>query len=259
MKTILDNIVNNKKREVAELYRSNPHFEKAIQERSFDRSIVQHIENIHKPGVIAEFKRQSPSKGVINSQSNPIDVIQKYEKAGAIATSVLTDHRFFGGSISDLTQVRPHTNLPILRKDFIIDKLQIDEAAASGADIILLIASILTEKEVFDFTMHAKTIGLNVLLEVHDEIELQKACSEIDLLGINNRDLKSFTIDYDRSLRLLDKIDNTFIPISESGLSCSSIVNDLYQAGFKGFLMGEKFMKEEDPGEACIQFTRKLK
>ncbi|MGB0976012.1 MAG: indole-3-glycerol phosphate synthase TrpC [Prolixibacteraceae bacterium] len=259
MSTILDNIICNKKNEVERLLKANIDFSKQITSRNYDRSIVKNILSSNTPGIIAEFKRQSPSKGIINSQVMAEQVVKQYEEAGAVAASILTDHKYFGGSIEDIINSRKKTQLPILRKDFIIDPIQIDQAAAIGADVILLIASALTKKEIYRLTQHAQQIGLEVLLEVHEEKELEKACSEIDLLGVNNRDLHTFNIDYKRSKKLLSKIGNDFIAISESGLSQTEVVSDLYTSGFKGFLMGENFMKTTDPGRTCKEFIQELK
>ncbi|QZT35869.1 indole-3-glycerol phosphate synthase TrpC [Halosquirtibacter xylanolyticus] len=259
MQNILDNIVRKKIEEVRSLYIQRPCFDESIQNRTYTRSLVSNINRANSPGIIAEFKRQSPSKGIISTIKQPLEVVKQYEKAGAVAASILTDELFFGGTLNDIISLRDQVNLPILRKDFIIDKIQIDQAAAAGADIILLIASILTKEEIYDFTSHAHQIGLEVLLEVHDVKELEKACTEVDLLGVNNRDLKTFDIDYDRSIKLLDMIDNHFISISESGLSDTAVVSHLYQKGFKGFLMGENFMKHAAPGVACKTFIDQLR
>ncbi|MDC1105626.1 indole-3-glycerol phosphate synthase TrpC [Prolixibacteraceae bacterium] len=259
MQTILDKIVEKKRDEVKTLHLQQSNFDAAIHNREYRRSLVKNIFNATTPGIIAEFKRQSPSKGAISRIKEPLKVVKQYEEAGAVAASILTDKYFFGGSLEDIISLRKEVDIPILRKEFIIDKLQIDETAAVGADVILLIAAILTKEEVYNFTSHAHQIGLEVLLEVHNEEELEKACTEVDLLGINNRDLRTFDIDYDRSIKLLDKIEDHFIPISESGLSETSVVADLYKKGFKGFLMGENFMKHEAPGLACKSFIDQLK
>ena len=212
-----------------------------------------------KSGIIAEFKRASPSKGIINDRSSVQDVARGYELAGASAISVLTDVDFFKGSLQDLTEAREAVNIPILRKEFVIDRYQIAEAKAYGADVILLIAAVLSEKEIEDFSLYAKSLGLGVLLEVHNEEELQKSIFDsIDAIGVNNRNLKDFTVSIQHSLDLVDKIPDRFVKVSESGLSEPESIIELRKAGFQAFLIGENFMKEENPQEAILAFTNKI-
>jgi indole-3-glycerol phosphate synthase len=212
-----------------------------------------------KTGIIAEFKKQSPSKGIINNSSFTGDVVKDYEKYGASAVSVLTDQEFFGGSLSDLEEAANLLQIPLLRKDFMIDEYQVIESKAYGADIILLIAACLTKEEVKKLSAGAKNIGLNVLLEIHNEQELEHICDDVDVVGINNRDLTTFKVDIKHSIELFKKIPLQKIKISESGIDEVTTINHLKQNGFNGFLIGEKFMKEQDPGKAFGEFVKDLK
>jgi indole-3-glycerol phosphate synthase len=209
-------------------------------------------------GIITEFKRKSPSKGIINATAVVEVVTREYEKFGAAAISVLTDDHFFGGSSEDLMAARDTVSIPLLRKDFIIDEYQLLEAKAIGADIILLIAACLTPPEVKMLAASAKSLGLEVLLELHDEEELEHICDDTVLIGINNRSLKTFEVDLDRSLAMAAKIPKDKIKIAESGISDVGQINLFKQHGFSGFLMGENFMKETNPGEAFRIFASKL-
>lgn len=219
--------------------------------------VTEFLLNPDKTGIIAEFKRRSPSKGIINNGSVTADVIKDYVKYGASAVSVLTDEYFFGGSLNDLLEAR-NNNIPILRKDFIIDEYQLIESKAFGADIILLIAACLTPMEVKNLAIFAKNLGLNALLEIHSDSELGHICDEVDVVGINNRDLKTFKVDINHSIALCKKLPSDKIKISESGLDDVATIHHLKQNGFSGFLMGEKFMKEKDPGKAFGDFVNKL-
>jgi indole-3-glycerol phosphate synthase len=210
-----------------------------------------------RTGIIAEFKRRSPSKGIINNAADVNKVTTAYVQGGASALSILTDEYFFGGSESDLLRARIH-EIPILRKDFIVDKYQLVESRAMGADVILLIAACLSPKEVRDLAAFAKELELEVLLELHGENELAHVCDEIDLVGINNRNLKTFEVDIERSLAMADKIPAGKIRIAESGISKIENIKLFREHGFKGFLMGEHFMKQADPGRAFEEFVSKL-
>jgi indole-3-glycerol phosphate synthase len=209
-------------------------------------------------GIIAEFKRRSPSKGSINATAMVEEVTADYVKYGAAAISVLTDDHFFGGSSEDLMAARDTVNIPILRKDFIIDEYQLLEAKAIGADIVLLIAACLTPPEVKMLSASAKSLGLEVLLELHDEVELDHICDDIMLIGINNRSLKTFEVNLDRSLQMAAKIPSDKFKIAESGISNVEQINLFKQHGYAGFLMGENFMKEKNPGEAFRTFVSTL-
>lgn len=210
-------------------------------------------------GIIAEFKKKSPSKGNINKFALPHDIAAGYQRAGASAISVLTDEQFFGGSDSDLRLARGVVDLPILRKDFIIDEYQILQARAMDADVILLIARILTPQRSRELASFAAGLGLEVLLEIHSEKELEDHLHDvIDVIGINNRDLDTFKVDVSLSFKLADRIPSKHVKISESGLESSESIIELRRAGFRGFLIGESFMKNSDPEMACALFIQEI-
>lgn len=221
------------------------------------RSLKQSLLNGTNTGIIAEFKRKSPSKGVINDSAGVAEVTAAYTQHGAAGLSVLTDERFFGGCSADLMTAREN-DIPILRKDFIIDDYQLIEARSIGADIILLIAACLTPAEVKYLAAYARQLELEVLLEIHNEDELAHICDEVDMVGVNNRNLKTFDVSIDTSLGLINKIPTTRPVIAESGISNVQTIVTLKQAGFKGFLIGETFMKEQEPGRAFEQFVTSL-
>jgi len=208
-------------------------------------------------GIIAEFKRKSPSKGWINPEADVTHIVRSYETAGATAISCLTDEPFFGGSFADFKKAREAIDhVPLLRKDFIIDEYQLYQSKAMGADVVLLIAACLTAEEIARFTSIAHHLDMEVLIEIHVESELASICPDADVIGINNRNLNTFVTDIRNSLDLANRIPNRFLKISESGLSCPETVAQLRKAGFKGFLIGENFMKTSDPGEALREFIR---
>jgi indole-3-glycerol phosphate synthase len=256
---ILETIIAKKRTEVAERKSSRsiaelengPFFKKKVLD------FKEYLLREDKTGIIAEFKRRSPSKGIINDSSSVEEVTIAYTSYGASALSILTDEDFFGGSLHDLLEATVN-EVPLLRKDFIVDEYQVIESKAFGAEIILLIAACLKKGEVKDLAVFAKNIGLNVLLEIHNESELEHICDEVDVVGINNRDLKTFTVDVNRSIELAKKIPADKIKISESGIDDVATVRLLQQHGFKGFLMGEKFMRENDPGKAFKIFVEEL-
>lgn len=258
---ILERIIIEKRREV-ELKKVN-YPETILRSRDeFLRpcySIKEALEARNSTGIIAEFKRKSPSKGWIREKADVSGIVREYSNAGASAISILTDESFFGGLIDDLVIARKILSIPILRKDFIIDEYQVIESKSYGADVILLIAACLTQEEVKTLAGKAKNIGLEVLLEIHNEAEINHICNGIDIVGVNNRDLKSFEVDINRSIKLAPLICSGKILISESGLYTTEDVVNLRYHGYKGFLMGEKFMKEEDPGFECVDFIAKLK
>lgn len=210
-----------------------------------------------RTGIIAEFKRRSPSKGVINGDADVAAVTKAYADNGASGLSVLTDEKFFGGSTDDLMQARANA-IPILRKDFIIDEYQIVEARAMGADVILLIAACLSPEDVKRLAVFAKSLDLEVLLELHAEEELGHICDETELVGVNNRNLKTFVVDIERSLEMARRIPENKIKIAESGISSADMIRLFRENGFKGFLVGETFMKEKDPGAAFKAFAESL-
>ena len=214
---------------------------------------------LSRSGVIAEFKRKSPSKGIINATADAAETTLAYNNAGASALSVLTDEQFFGGSNENLLKARRVNEIPVLRKDFIIDEFQIVEAKSIGADIILLIASNLEIKQCLTLAKFAKNLGLNVLLEVHNKEELKFINEFVDAVGVNNRNLNTFTVDVNTSLNLVKDIPNDFLKISESGIYKPETIKMLKSAGFQGFLIGENFMREANPGEACKKFIEELK
>lgn len=261
MKTILDKIVADRLEAVNRLKATKPMADlvAGIDLSRKANSLKQSLTKTGASGIIAEFKRRSPSKGIINDRVTPEFVTKGYATAGASGLSVLTEPLYFGGSDEDL-QIARNVNpaIPLLRKDFVIEEYQIAEAAWFKADVILLIAAILSKEEIRNLTSVAHSLGLEVLLELHDESELEKIDSRVDLIGINNRNLKDFSVDIECSLKLLNKLPAGTLKISESGLSDPKTVNHLLQAGFKGFLMGENFMKQEDPGKACSEFIQKL-
>ncbi len=256
--TILDAIVEHKRVEVQ--LRKQKYTLCDLQSFShYERKTNQIVEG-DRPGIIAEFKRKSPSKGDINPEADPALTATAYKKSGVAAMSVLTDRNFFGGSFKHLQSVREaEPELPVLRKDFMIDPYQLHEAKAYGADIILLIAAILDPQEIRDMAQEARTLNLQVLLEVHNRQELESWDPAIKLVGVNNRNLKDFSVDISRSMDLLPHFPKGVIPVSESGLSEPSQVKMLHKKGFRLFLMGENFMKQEHPGKACQEFIRELK
>ena len=259
---ILDKIIATKKVEVANLKKVTS-AESLKQGRYFDRtclSLKERLMSRENPGIIAEFKQKSPSKGEINYAVKVEEVTRGYAGAGASGLSVLTDFEYFGGSIVNLVRAREaNPGTPILRKDFMIDSYQLLEAKAYGADVILLIAACLEKDQVDDLAREAKQLGLEVLLEIHDETELEKISEAVDLVGVNNRNLKTFEVSIETSMQLADKIPAGYVKISESGLSGIEGILRLYSAGYKGFLIGETFMKTPDPAAACRQLIENLK
>lgn len=256
---ILETIIAKKKLEVAESrrHKSMAELENGPFFKNKAIDFKKYLLRKDKTGIIAEFKRRSPSKGIINATASVEEVTTAYAKYGASGISILTDKEFFGGSLDDLLKATIN-EVPLLRKEFIIDEYQLIESKAFGAEVILLIAACLTKKEVKYLATFAKNIGLNVLLEIHNEEELEHICDEIDVVGINNRDLKTFSVDIDRSIELGKKIPADKVKISESGLDHPATIKHLQKHGFQGFLMGEKFMKEKDPGEAFRIFVEEL-
>lgn len=261
MKTILDTIVAHKKKEVERLRKEKPIGE---LEKSplFDRtpySLREFLLNPEKSGIIAEFKRKSPSKDAINLTAEVKEVTRSYADHGASGLSVLTDSQFFGGGAKDLQQAREVNQIPILRKDFVIDEYQIIEAKALGADVILLIAECLTAAAIKHFTQVAQSLQLEVLVELHSAGQLGKIGTDNKLVGINNRDLTTFHVDIDRSIELADQLPQETVKIAESGINQPEVVIKMRKAGFQGFLMGEHFMKHQDPGLAFRKFAAAIR
>jgi indole-3-glycerol phosphate synthase len=259
--TILDNIVENKKKELKHLMEltSVRDLEKSSLFNRKTISLSDSLSSNSGTGIIAEFKRKSPSKGVINSFSPVEEVISGYIREGASGLSVLTDNHFFGGSATDLLCARENSIIPILRKDFIIDEFQVVESKSIGADTILLIAAILEEKTIVRLARSARSLGLEVILEIHEQDELDKVNSYINIIGVNNRNLKTFEINTDVSERLSEKIPHGYLKISESGISSPLVIEKLRESGYNGFLIGENFMKEPDPVKAFSGFVKSLK
>jgi indole-3-glycerol phosphate synthase len=222
-------------------------------------SLVNKLKNKNSTGIIAEYKRKSPSKGIINSKAVIEDVVSAYELNGASGISVLTDEEFFGGTNADMILARQLVDCPLLRKDFIIDEYQLVESKAIGADVILLIAACLTPAQVKDLARFARSLNLEVLLEIHEENELGHICDDVNLIGVNNRNLKTFEVNLEQSVRLAEKIGIQYLKISESGINDPKDIIYLKQYGFDGFLIGENFMKQEDPGKAFDDFITGLK
>ncbi|WP_040278911.1 indole-3-glycerol phosphate synthase TrpC [Psychroserpens damuponensis] len=257
---ILQKIVNDKRIEV-NLRKQLIPIKQLEQSILFERDTFSLSEKlkVSTTGIIAEHKRRSPSKQVINHDLNVFDVAKGYESAGVCGMSVLTDGKYFGGSLDDLLTARASCNLPLLRKEFIIDEYQIIEAKAYGADVILLIAAILTKAEIKQFSELAKTLHLDVLLEVHNEKELHKSLMpSLDMLGVNNRNLKTFTVSLEISKQLSELIPNDFVKVSESGISNINAIKTLQPYGYKGFLIGENFMKTDNAGDSAKQFIKDL-
>jgi indole-3-glycerol phosphate synthase len=256
---ILETIIEYKKGEVARRKKDWP---TAVleKERFFSRptfSLKKSLLDTGKTGIIAEYKRKSPSKGVINNRDSVEAVTKAYFGYGASGISILTDHHFFGGSLDDLVAARDN-GIPLLRKDFMIDEYQLIEAKAFGADVILLIAACLTPQQVQTLSVAAKNLGLEVLLELHDETELEHICDTVDLVGVNNRNLKNFEVDLEHSVRLAAQIDDSFIKVAESGINEVKNIHYLKEHGFRGFLIGEYFMKQASPMIAFKEFTYHL-
>jgi indole-3-glycerol phosphate synthase len=258
---ILQEIVQYKKKEVAYSKLTVPVCE-LEQMIHFERETFKLVDFLKKPdktGIIAEFKRKSPSKGIINNKSSVEEVTSAYTTFGASALSILTDFNFFGGSVDDLLKARKDSQIPILRKDFIVDEYQIFEAKAIGADAILLIAAVLNKQQALTLAAKAHNLGLQVIMEFYNEDELDMLNKDIDIIGINNRDLKTFEVNLEHSVLLAEKIPNGFLKISESGISTPEDILYLKQHGFKGFLIGETFMKTSDPGKAYSSFVELMK
>ena len=263
MSTILDTIIAAKKKEI-ERFKPLSSIERFKRDGFFwevsNRSLVQSLLMPGSTGIIAEFKRKSPSKGWFKTKELEVEpVVVAYNHLGAAGISVLTDEEFFGGDLDDLIQTKVISDIPVLRKDFIVDQWQIAEAKAFGADVILLIAACLSPAEVKSLAAYAKSIGLEVLLEIHNEEELGHICDETDLVGVNNRNLKTFEVDINISLELINKIPTGKPAVAESGISNVETIVTLKQAGFKGFLIGETFMKEPHPGKAFEAFVQELR
>lgn len=258
---ILQNIYEHKRREINERKELYPVklLEKSMYFDTTPVSLKKYLTRSDKTGIIAEFKRHSPSKGMINQFANVEETTLGYMQSGASALSVLTDSHFFKGSNKDLTLARKANYCPILRKDFTVDEYQIIEAKSIGADAILLIAAILSKDEIHHFTELAHSLKLEVILEIHNKEELNKLLYEIDIIGVNNRNLDTFDVSINNAKDLASILPNEFIRIAESGIHEPAQIISLMEYGYQGFLIGEQFMKESSPQKACQQFISKLK
>ncbi|MBL0329116.1 MAG: indole-3-glycerol phosphate synthase TrpC [Bacteroidetes bacterium] len=256
----LEQIIAQKKKEVAE--RKSLYPEKLLERSTFFESptvsFKKYLLRTDKLGIIAEFKRKSPSKGMINKYADVERTSIGYMQAGASALSILTDTEFFGGKNEDLTTARKFNYCPILRKDFIIDEYQIVEAKSIGADAILLLANVLNADQIHQFARFAKSFGLEVLLEVRDKDELQSVNEFVDAVGVNNRNLKDFTVNISQSFEFANLIPSEFVKISESGIDSVQTIIELKDVGFNGFLIGETFMKNSRPEIACANFIKEV-
>lgn len=257
---ILDKIIETKKLEVAERKLAKS-IDDLQNEAAFNRKCLSLKQNLisSTSGIISEFKRKSPSLGWIHEHADVVQVTEGYGSAGASGISILTDFPYFGGTPQDLMDARPQVKCPILRKDFVIDEYQLYEAKAMGADVILLIAAALTVQETLMLAQKAHELGLEVLLEVHNAEEIGHANEYVDMLGVNNRNLKTFEQSIQTSFDLSALIPDSFVKVSESGISKTETVNELRKVGYRGFLMGENFMKEENPALALSNFINDLK
>jgi indole-3-glycerol phosphate synthase len=258
--TILDKIIENKKKELDQGVGVTT-IRDLENSRFFKRevnSLSESLRDMSKTGIIAEFKRKSPSKGIINLSSSVEYVTSGFYREGACGVSVLTDSQFFGGSNLDLLKARDNSAIPILRKDFILNEYQVVESKSIGADTILLIAAVLEKKEIMKLAQLARSIGMEVLLEIHDPGELDKMNQYVNILGVNNRNLKTFEINTDLSEEMAEKIPSQYLKISESGISSAGIIKKLRNSGYTGFLIGEKFMSAQEPVRAFSEFVKDL-
>jgi len=253
--TILEEILTHKRAEVARAKRLRPAAvlaREAADEGRPIRSLSAALRRASGVAVIAEVKRRSPSRGLIRPDFDPVAIARGYAEAGAVAISVLTDERFFGGELGFLEAIRAAVDLPLLRKDFVIDPLQIDEARVAGADAVLLIVAALEPERLMELHRHARGLGLDVLVEVHDEAEWEVAhAMGADLVGVNNRDLRTFEVDLSTTERIAARAaDEDLLLVSESGIATDQDIVRLQRAGARGFLVGESLMREPDPGKA---------
>lgn len=259
MKDILSEIIANKRFEVdlqkqsISLEQLQNSLETTVKQRSLKEALKS-----SSSGIIAEFKRRSPSKGWINRKAQAEDIVPGYANAGASAVSILTDEKFFGGNLKDIKAARPLIDIPILRKDFIVDEYQLYQAKIIGADAVLLIAAALKKEELHALAAKAHELGMEVLLEIHSVEELKYINANMDVIGINNRNLGTFFTDVENSFRLAEELPSDAILVSESGISDPATVKRLQKAGFKGFLIGENFMKTGNPELALKSFIEDL-
>lgn len=257
---ILDKIIAHKRNEVLARKKQFPvcklqdsaHFK--LERPSFLQELIKTV-----PSVIGEFKRKSPSKGIINFTAKIEQVAKDYQKAGIAAMSILTDKKFFGGEIYDLQLIAGISRMPLLRKDFIVDDYQVIESKSIGASAILLIASVLSKKEVDQLSHLAFDLGMEVLFEIHDEKDLDKLNHKIKIIGVNNRNLKTFEVSIDNSITLFSQLPLNCLKIAESGFHTTNDVIRMFSAGYDAFLIGETFMRSGDPGKTAMDFITDLK
>lgn len=261
-KDILEEIIAHKRIEIAAQEQNVPiSFLEDLLEKNDDMAKVHSMKAslaASATGIIAEFKRRSPSKDWINRNADAKIIPASYQQAGASALSILTDEHFFGGGLRDIRAARPTVSLPILRKDFIISRYQLLQAKAAQADAVLLIAAALSKEECNALACEAHKLGLEVLLEMHHEGELDYVNEYIDMAGINNRNLGTFHTDVENSFRMAEKLPANILKVSESGISNPQTVKLLRQEGFRGFLIGETFMKTANPGNTLSTFIKEL-
>lgn len=260
MNNILEQIINKKKQEVADSKRQIP-FRQLESASLFSRktlSMTNSIRNAPFAGIIAEFKRKSPSRGFINKEAEIVSVSKGYTDAGACGLSVLTDEYYFGGCKEDLLSARKYNALPVLRKDFIVDEYQVIEAKSIGADVILLIAAALSHNRILQLAQLAHSLELQVLLEVHQREELDSLNSFIDMLGVNNRDLKTFQTDIRHSIELAPYLPKAIVKLSESGIHNAIQIRELKEVGYDGFLIGDLFMCNADPAAQLAYLINEL-
>lgn len=257
---ILEKIIAHKHKEVEEQKEMFPIklLERSIYFSSPTVSLKKYLMREDLVGIIAEFKRKSPSKGIINKYALVERTSIGYMQAGASALSVLTDFEYFGGKNEDLTLARKFNYCPILRKDFIIDEYQIFEAKSIGADVILLLANILKPKEIKSFAQTAKSLGLEILLEIREKDELVAMNEYIDAVGVNNRNLNTFEVNVSQSIEMASLIPSEFVKVSESGIDSAKTIVNLKEVGYKGFLIGELFMKNSRPELACSELIKEV-
>jgi len=258
--SILEKIIAHKKQEVAERKTLFPTelLERSVFFHTPCVSLLKYLKEKNKSGIIAEFKRRSPSKGAINAYADVEQVTIGYMQAGASALSVLTDGEFFGGKFDDLRTARKFNFCPILQKDFVVEEYQIIEAKSIGADAILLIAACLSKQEVAHLSKFARSLGLQVLLEIHEASELDFYTENVQIVGVNNRNLSDFTVNVEQSFRLLPQLPPAAAKVSESGINSPVTAAQLLAAGFDGLLIGENFMKNSRPELACLEFIEQL-
>jgi indole-3-glycerol phosphate synthase len=259
--TYLDKIIAHKKKEVA--HRASLYPEKLLKQSVFyptdTVSLSEYLLRGDKTGIIAEFKRASPGSGSLNTEATVEDTTLAYMQTGSSALSILTDESFFNGSLKDLQAARELNYCPILQKDFIVFPYQIIEAKSYGADAILLIAAVHSKNSLLQLYQQAIDMGLEVLIEIHNQQDIEKLPAGARMVGVNARDLTSFQISQPQQLQLIQQLPSDVIPIAESGINSAEALFTLKNAGYQGFLIGTRFMQEPHPGEACKQFSTLLK